>query len=76
MMYIEFVELFRMSVQAYCSCSNTFVLKVHILTVPWCSCSRATVIICNIKTRLEICSSRVMATSSSVFVVYLFSSLR
>ena len=57
---IVFVELFDMHMQAHCSvnCSNTFMLNVYLLSVPWCSCI-VTVKFCSIKSRLERCSSRV-----------------
>ena len=55
----------------------TLLLKVHILTVPWCSCIATVKFVkfCCIITRLEICSSRVMATFCDCGVFIQFTSL-
>ena len=57
-----------MCMYVHCSVnsSKTFMLKVCLLSVPWC-CDIVTVVCC-IKTRLEICS-----TCFSVIVVCFFS---
>ena len=59
------------SMNLMCISCNTFMLKVHILTVlPWCSCVVA-VKFCCIKTSLEVHSSSVMATCFSVIGVFI-----